>query len=75
MHSLRPGNRRCVNTSVILSGLMTNIQKNLAGLKSSGFSHTVGSRWTDQRFGIITVPLGIVYPRNTIWKPPKENSY
>ncbi len=39
--------------------------RNLSGLKSSGFSHTVGSLCTDQRFGMITVPLGIVYPRNS----------
>lgn len=63
MHTLRPipnGIKQSFLRSFPCSS------RNLPGLKSSGFSHTVGSLCTDQRFGMITVPLGIVYPRNSV---------
>lgn len=41
--------------------------RNRPGQKSSGFSQMAGSLCTDHRLGIITVPLGMVYPWSTVF--------
>ena len=47
-----------------LSSLPASSRKR-PGLNVSGSSHTVGSLWTDHRFVMTTVPLGIVKPLNS----------